>query len=125
MGYTRAAIRANSTYQNCKWVLSQVLAGGTGVTPPTEWSGTPMKVFNRQLSSTKSMAAICEMLGECPYDAASFPSQAHTTAYYRTHGPFAGDSQPDTKRDAEVSASGQRAGQEEDESENPSAKKRK
>merc|ERR1740122_176607 len=37
--YTRAAVRANSTYQNTKWVLSQMLAGGTGVYPPTEFRG--------------------------------------------------------------------------------------
>merc|ERR1712217_416207 len=88
--YTRSSVRANSSYQNCKWMLSQVLAGGTGVTPPTDWDGIPMKKFNLQLSATKSMAAICQLVGECPYDAAKFPAQAHTTAYYRTHGPFAG-----------------------------------
>lgn len=87
--YTRASVRGNATYQNCKWMLSQVLAGGTGVTPPTDWNGVPMKQFNRQLSATKSMAAICSLVGDCPYDAAIFPAQAHTTAYYRTHGPFA------------------------------------
>merc|ERR1712217_576263 len=59
-------------------------------TPPTDWNGIPMKKFNLQLSATKSMAAICALVGECPYEAAKFPVQAHTTAYYRTHGPFAG-----------------------------------
>merc|ERR1711972_895425 len=58
-----------------------------------EWNGVPMKLFNRNLSTTKSMADICKLVGEIAYDASSFPAKAHTTAYYRTHGPFA-DSQP-------------------------------
>merc|ERR1712151_344379 len=87
--YTRASVKANCTYQNCKWMLSQIIAGGVGVTPPSQWNGVPMKTFNQELSRTKSMAAICKQVGECPYDAADFPAQAHTTAYYRTHGQFA------------------------------------
>ncbi|CAK0818113.1 unnamed protein product [Prorocentrum cordatum] len=85
--YVRAAVRANSTYQNCKWVLSQMLAGGVGVTAPNEFVGVPTKAFNRQLSTMKSMGAICEKLG-IPHDAASFPQQAHMTTYYRGWEPL-------------------------------------
>jgi tRNA-dihydrouridine synthase 2 len=80
--YVRAAVRANSTYQNCKWVLSQMLAGGIGVATPAEFVGIPTKAFNRQLSTMKSMGAICEKFG-IPHDAGSFPEQAHMTTYYR------------------------------------------
>merc|ERR1711971_175503 len=78
--------QANATYQNTKWVLASMLAGGTGVVTPVDFLGQPIKAFNQKLSLTKSMAAICEML-QVPYDATSFPDQAHTTAFYRTY-PF-------------------------------------
>jgi len=83
-GYVRAAVRANSTYQNTKWVLTQMLAGGTGVVTPTEFRGVPMKAFNRKVSGTKSMAAICELIGEA-FEGGAYPAQAHTTAFYRDH----------------------------------------
>merc|ERR1712232_377815 len=82
--YVRAAVQANATYQNTKWVLASMLAGGTGVATPVDFLGQPTKAFNQKLTMTKSMAAICEML-QVPHDAASFPNQAHTTAFYRTY----------------------------------------
>lgn len=81
--YTRAAVQANSSYQNTKWVLSQMLAGGTGVIVPTSFCDEPMKAFNRRLSTAKSMSAICEMIRE-PFDAAAFPEKAHTTSFYQS-----------------------------------------
>lgn len=80
--YTRTAVLSNSTYQNTKWVLASMLAGGTGVTPPIEFRGTPIKPFNQNLSRTKNMGELCEMVGE-PHDGGSHPAQAHTTAFYR------------------------------------------
>ncbi len=35
--------------RNTKYVLSQMLAGGIGVTPPTAWGEVPMKLFNRDV----------------------------------------------------------------------------
>lgn len=89
--YTQRAIQTNATYQNTKWVLSQMLAGGIGVTVPTTFQGMSMKVFNRQLSAAKSMAGICAVLGE-PFEVDKFPAEAHTTRYYRSLQPNAKDS---------------------------------
>ena len=43
--YVRAAVVTNSTYQNTKWVLSQMLAAGAGVMVPTSFAGVNMKAF--------------------------------------------------------------------------------
>jgi len=80
--YTRTAVAANATYQNTKWLLSQMLAGGIGVTVPTSYQGTPLKAFNRQISATKNMAGVCTALGD-PYEAEKYPPKAHTTQFYR------------------------------------------
>eukprot|EP00928_Gymnodinium_smaydae_P064727 TRINITY_DN47998_c0_g1_i1.p1 TRINITY_DN47998_c0_g1~~TRINITY_DN47998_c0_g1_i1.p1 ORF type:complete len:442 (+),score=96.18 TRINITY_DN47998_c0_g1_i1:86-1411(+) len=80
--YTRTAVSVNAPYQNTKWVLASMLAGGTGVTPPSEFRGSPIKAFNQKLSVTKSMGALCEMIGE-DYNASCYPQHAHTTVYYR------------------------------------------
>lgn len=79
--YVRSAVATNSTYQNTKWVLSQMLAGGTGVTVPTSFNGINMKTFNRELSATKSMAHICTAFGE-PFEP-TYPNRAHTTVFYK------------------------------------------
>mmetsp|Transcript_97029 Transcript_97029/g.244656 ORF Transcript_97029/g.244656 Transcript_97029/m.244656 type:complete len:452 (-) Transcript_97029:90-1445(-) len=81
--FAHEAVRANASYQNTKWVLSQMLAGGIGITPPTTFAGSPMKAFNRQVGAAKSMTGICELLG-VPYTASDWPEQAHTTQFYRT-----------------------------------------
>jgi len=52
-----------------------------------------MKAFNRELSSVKTMAKLCERLGEA-HDAGRFPAQAHTTAYYRDFPAFLPASAP-------------------------------
>ncbi|CAK9079796.1 unnamed protein product [Durusdinium trenchii] len=96
--YVRSAVATNSTYQNTKWVLSQMLAGGTGVTVPTSFNGISMKVFNRELSATKSMAQICTAFGE-PHDQSKYPTRAHTTVFYKD---FAFE---DTKRPLETEVS--------------------
>jgi len=80
--YTQAAVAANATFQNCKWVLSQVMAGGIGVTTPSAFGGVPMKTFNRQVSGARTMGAICELLG-VPHQAADWPAKAHMTTFYR------------------------------------------
>ena len=80
--YVRSAVATNSTYQNTKWVLSQMLAGGTGVTVPTTFNGINMKTFNRELSASKSMAQICSNFAE-PFVAAEYPTRAHTTVFYK------------------------------------------
>mmetsp|Transcript_43225 Transcript_43225/g.92466 ORF Transcript_43225/g.92466 Transcript_43225/m.92466 type:complete len:443 (-) Transcript_43225:43-1371(-) len=80
--YTEAAVSANCSYQNTKWVLSQMLAGGIGVTPPSSFGGVQMKLFNRQTSATKSMAGICGMV-KLDFEASKWPKGAHTTGYYK------------------------------------------
>eukprot|EP00747_Dinoflagellata_sp_TGD_P088568 gnl/TRDRNA2_/TRDRNA2_164050_c0_seq1.p1 gnl/TRDRNA2_/TRDRNA2_164050_c0~~gnl/TRDRNA2_/TRDRNA2_164050_c0_seq1.p1 ORF type:complete len:421 (+),score=77.80 gnl/TRDRNA2_/TRDRNA2_164050_c0_seq1:76-1338(+) len=80
--YVRAAVRANGTYQNCKWVLGQMLVGGTAYPPPAVFRGVKMKDFNQQIGRAKSMTDICKLLEE-PYSVDDFPAQAHTTSYYR------------------------------------------
>jgi len=80
--YTRLAVSSNSTYQNTKWVLNTMLAGGTGVTPPSTFNGEVMKHFNRKVGAAKTMAAICALVGE-PFEAAAMPPRSHTTMYYR------------------------------------------
>eukprot|EP00933_Yihiella_yeosuensis_P070862 TRINITY_DN79018_c0_g1_i1.p1 TRINITY_DN79018_c0_g1~~TRINITY_DN79018_c0_g1_i1.p1 ORF type:complete len:433 (-),score=67.54 TRINITY_DN79018_c0_g1_i1:151-1449(-) len=80
--YTRASVAANATYQNTKWVLSQMCAGGIGVTVPTTYQGVSMKAFNRQVGATKNMKGICEALGE-PFEPDKWPEHAHTTRFYR------------------------------------------
>ncbi|CAK9079798.1 tRNA-dihydrouridine(20) synthase [NAD(P)+]-like (Dihydrouridine synthase 2) (tRNA-dihydrouridine synthase 2-like) [Durusdinium trenchii] len=94
--YVRSAVATNSTYQNTKWVLSQMLAGGTGVTVPTSFNGISMKVFNRELSATKSMAQICTAFGALDE---MYPTRAHTTVFYKD---FAFE---DTKRPLETEVS--------------------
>lgn len=84
-GYVASAVASNCTYQNTKYVLSQMLAGGIGVTPPTAWGEVPMKLFNRDVSGARSMAAICVAVG-LGHEAASFPPAAHTTVFYRNGG---------------------------------------
>merc|ERR1719203_1871970 len=83
--YVQAAVRANASYQNTKWVLSQMLAGGYSVSPPTKYGEVPMKSFNRQMSSAKSTKAICELINE-PFQIDEWPAQAHTTTFYRDKG---------------------------------------
>lgn len=112
--YVRASIRANSTYQNTKWVLTQMLAGGTGVIAPVDFRGVAMKAFNRQVSGAKSMAAICAHMG-LPFDAKAYPVQAHTTAFYRDHPACAGA--PEV-----VATASRKRGSEDKAGEEPSAK---
>jgi len=81
-GYTRAAVRTNNSYQNTKWVLASMLAGGTGVSTPREFRGLPIKEFNQQVSRAKSMSGICELLGET-FVQGDYPDKAHTTVYYK------------------------------------------
>mmetsp|Transcript_155558 Transcript_155558/g.270647 ORF Transcript_155558/g.270647 Transcript_155558/m.270647 type:complete len:441 (-) Transcript_155558:38-1360(-) len=80
--YVLAAVRWNSTYQNTKWVLNEMLTGGPNVYPPTELFGKKLKDFKHKLGQSKSMAAICQMFGE-PYESTAWPQKAHTTAFYR------------------------------------------
>jgi len=82
--YVRTAVSVNATYQNTKWALSQILAGGSCVVAPQEFLGIRTKDFNLQLSRAKSMAAICERFGES-FDPAVFPDRAHTNSFYRDH----------------------------------------
>eukprot|EP00930_Biecheleria_cincta_P088277 TRINITY_DN77508_c0_g1_i1.p1 TRINITY_DN77508_c0_g1~~TRINITY_DN77508_c0_g1_i1.p1 ORF type:complete len:453 (+),score=78.76 TRINITY_DN77508_c0_g1_i1:28-1359(+) len=80
--YVRSAAATNATYQNTKWVLSQIFAGGIGVTVPTSVQGMNTKLFNRQVSALKSMSAICAAVTE-PFQADKYPERSHTTVFYR------------------------------------------
>ncbi|CAJ1424455.1 unnamed protein product [Effrenium voratum] len=92
--YLRSAVACNSSYQNTKWVLSQMLEGGTGVTVPTSFQGVNMKTFNRELSASKSMAGLCSAFGEV-YEA-KYPARAHTTVFYKDFAfPQVDEAQPE------------------------------
>merc|ERR1711972_68592 len=93
--YVQTAVHVNSTYQNTKWVLNEMMTGGSTVLPPSEFRGSRVKDFKHRLGQSKSMGAICAMFGE-PYDAARFPEKSHTTAFYRD---FCFDTTNDTVSD--------------------------
>eukprot|EP00927_Polykrikos_kofoidii_P048712 TRINITY_DN42935_c0_g1_i1.p1 TRINITY_DN42935_c0_g1~~TRINITY_DN42935_c0_g1_i1.p1 ORF type:complete len:458 (-),score=75.08 TRINITY_DN42935_c0_g1_i1:41-1414(-) len=81
--YVRSAVAVNNTYQNTKWVVASMLAGGAGVATPHEFLGQPTKTFNLEMSTSKSMEALCKKLS-VDHDRTDFPEQAHTTFYYKS-----------------------------------------
>lgn len=84
--YVRAAVQVNAPYQNVKWVLSQMLAGSPGVPGLTEFRGQKTKVFQQELSRSKSMKSICDLVGEA-LSPELFPVDAWTTSFYKDY-PF-------------------------------------
>merc|ERR1712183_23374 len=82
--YVRSAVSVNSPYQNTKWLLNEMLTGGSTVLPPTEVRGVKLKDFKHRLGQSKNVATICEMCG-VPYDAGMYPGSAHMTTFYRNY----------------------------------------
>lgn len=82
--YVRAAVGVNAPYQNVKWVLSQMLAGSPGCAGLMEFHGQKTKVFQQALSRSKSMKAICDLVGE-PLSPEAFPVDSWTTSFYKDY----------------------------------------
>lgn len=80
--YVQRAVATNSSYQNTKWMVGQLMAGCSTAPAPLSFRGMKTKVFVQKLGQAKSMASICELMGE-PFDPVAYHPQAHTPYYYR------------------------------------------
>eukprot|EP00928_Gymnodinium_smaydae_P053820 TRINITY_DN37730_c0_g1_i1.p1 TRINITY_DN37730_c0_g1~~TRINITY_DN37730_c0_g1_i1.p1 ORF type:complete len:429 (+),score=68.16 TRINITY_DN37730_c0_g1_i1:40-1287(+) len=77
--FLRAAVATNSSYENTKWVVTEMLKGATSLPGLAQ---RQRRLLKFQLQECKSIAAMCAVFSEA-HDPEAYPPEAHTLDYYR------------------------------------------